>query len=136
MGDRMKTPVGEPYKGPSGVGRDSYWLTHEDLIPGKDATVVIEQVLKHKEVEFQSGAAREDYLGLKFVGKKRVLGLNSTNRKILAAAFGSLTEAWWGKTINLYVTTTASFGKTVPCVRIREMKSQLVAGAEQQLGIG
>lgn len=131
----MDAPVGKPYDGPSGIGRDSHWLTHEDLLPGRDVSVQIAEVVLYPEVKFEGGRIRTNYLGLRFTGKDRVLGLNATNRKMLCKMFGSVTKAWRGQSIALYVTTTQMAGETKQCVRIREQKSKTVQGAEQQLGI-
>lgn len=50
---------------------------------------------------------------------QRGLVLNKTNAKTIAALYGNLTEKWVGKRICLYPTTTAAFGATVECIRIR-----------------
>lgn len=134
-------PVGQAYDGPSGVGRDSIWLTHEDLIPGKDQVVTIHRVVKFDEVTFEGGIKRKNYLGLEFKDAHgrvlgRTLGLNATNRRTLVTAFGNMTGKWVGSSITLYVTTTkAKAGEIVPCVRIREQKNKAIAAAEANLGL-
>ena len=129
----MDEPRGKEYSGPSGVGRDSVWLTAEDLVEGKDATVEIEQVILYPEVKFQAGRTRLNLLGLKFIGKQRVLGLNATNRKSLNKQFGNIAKGWKGQTITLYVTETQMAGETVKCVRIRDQRSRAATAAEEFL---
>jgi len=129
----MEAPVGVEYSGPSGVGRDSPWLTSEDLVEGTDAKVKIARVIKYPEVKFQDGKVRKDLIGLEFVGKTRVLGLNSTNRKIMNAMFTNITKSWKGQEIALYVTDTQAFGQTVKCVRIRNTKGRTATAAESFL---
>ena len=127
---RDEAPVGKEYNGPSGIGRDSTWLTSEDLVEGHDAKVEIEKVLLFPKVKFREGRDRINYVGLQFKGKQRVLGLNATNRKVLNRMFGNMTKAWKGQTITLYVAETEAFGETVKCVRIRNTQSRHATAAE------
>ncbi len=129
----MEAPAGKAYEGPSGVGRDSFWLTAEDLVEGRDVEVVIESVILYPKVTFQGGRVRLNMLGLKFKGKERILGLNATNRKALGRAFGNVTKAWGGQSITLYVTQTQMAGETVQCVRIRDQRSRPATAAEEML---
>lgn len=129
----MEAPQGKPYEGPSGIGRDSHWLTAEDLIEGKDATVTIENIILYPKVKFEAGRERLNYLGLKFKGKERILGLNATNRKALNAAFGNVVLAWKGQSITLFVSETQMAGETKKCVRIRNPKAR-TATASEDLG--
>jgi len=129
----MEKPVGKPYEGPSGIGRDSTWLTAEDLVEGKDIEVTIEKVVLYPEVTFQGGRKRVNMLGLQFVGKERVLGLNATNRKVLNKALGNITKAWKGQKVTLYISETQLAGETVKCVRIRDRGSRAATAAEEFL---
>jgi len=108
-------------------------LTAEDLVEGKDADAVIESVILYPEVKFQGGRTRLNMLGLKFVGKQRVLGLNATNRKVLNRMHGNIVKAWKGQKITLYVADTQMAGETVKCVRIRDRGSRVATAAEQFL---
>lgn len=121
-----KVPGGDVYKGPCGVLKDSAWVTAESLPTDKDTIVVIEAVIRRKTVEFNRGGVKEkknSYGSLKFVGKEKELGLNSTNLRVLSALFGSDTTAWFGKPIALYVDPAVSaFGQIVSAVRIRAKK--------------
>lgn len=47
--------------------------------------------------------------------------LNRTNLKRLIAMYGNETDAWIGKKVTLYPSETDFAGKTVPCIRVREM---------------
>lgn len=129
----MEGPKGKPYEGPSGVGRDSVWLTSEDLVEGRDLEVTIENVILYPEVSFQGGRKRNNYLGLKFAGKERILGLNATNRKALNRMFGNVVRAWKGQKVTLYVTQTQMAGETVNCVRIRDRGARAATAAEEFL---
>lgn len=129
----MEAPQGKPYEGPSGVGRDSFWLTAEDLVEGTDAKVKIEKVMLFPEVKFQGGRTRQNYLGLKFAGKARILGLNATNRKALNKMFGNIAKGWVGQTITLFVSEAQMAGETVKCVRIRTAGARMATAAEQFL---
>jgi len=130
----MNIPASKAYEGPSGIGRDSIWLTAEDLIEGRDFDVTIEKVLIYPEVTFQGGRKKTNMLGLKFVGKDRVLGLNATNRKALNKMFGNITSGWKGGVITLYVSDTQLAGETVKCLRIRSKPARAASAAEDLLG--
>jgi hypothetical protein len=129
----MEAPNGKEYDGPSGVGRDSVWLTAEDLVEGRDANLTVESVILYPEVAFQGGRKRLNLLGLKFAKVSRVLGLNATNRKIMNKMFGNISKTWKGQKITLYVTETQMAGETVKCVRIRDRGSRVATAAEEFL---
>lgn len=129
----MDAPASKSYEGPSGIGRDSVWLTYEDLVEGRDAPVKIVDVLLYPSVKFQGGRTRINALGLRFEGKQRVLLLNATNRKVLNKAFSNIAKSWKGQTVVLYVAETSMAGETVKCVRIRDQKARGVAAAEDFL---
>ena len=122
MANDFETPKGVPYKGPSGVARDSVWLTNEDLPHDHDVPVQIECVVRRNGVKFQGGRVKPIMLSLKFVGKERELGLNATNRKILSMLSGTNEcAAWFGMWIALYVEqgVRRPDGTIGPAVRIR-----------------
>jgi hypothetical protein len=102
-------------------------------VEGRDVEVQIEAVILYPEVTFQQGRKKENVLGLKFIGKDRVLGLNATNRKTLGKMFTNIAKAWKGQRIVLYVTETQMAGETVKCVRIRNRGSRSATAAEQFL---
>lgn len=110
------------YAGPSGIARDSEWLTNEDIPHSKDTLVEIEAVKLYRQVKFQQGRTQENMLGLAFKGKRRRLLLNATNRKVLNSLFSTTTGKWSGHTIALYVQpgVRRPDGSTGPAVRIRD----------------
>jgi len=126
-------PVGKEYAGPSGIARDSTWLTAEDLVEGKDLGVTIKRVILYPKVTFEAGRTRENYVGLEFEGKQRILGMNATNRKVLNKMFGNITAGWKGKKITLFVSQTTMKGETVKCVRIRDSGARVATAAEEFL---
>ena len=115
-------PAGMEYKGPSGIARDSIWLTNEDIPHDRDTLVTIESVVLRRNLTMQGGRPKAIMLSLKFVGKQRELGLNATNRKTLAALFNTNEcAAWFGKRICLFVEQDVRRpdGTRGPAVRIR-----------------
>lgn len=115
-------PEGDIYKGPSGIARESNWLTNEDIPHDRDSVVTIETVIIRRNVQMQGGRPKSIALSLKFVGKSRELMLNATNRKTLAALFESnQCEAWFGKRVALFVEQDVRRpdGTRGPAVRIR-----------------
>ena len=97
--------TGLSYTGPSGgLKKPSQWLASEDLPVGVDVKVIIEDVLRHKGVEFDKGR-KEDIGTIKFKDREKQLVLNSTNRKTLVRLFGTDTKEWRGKTVAVYVET-------------------------------
>ena len=115
-------PAGQDNKGPSGIARDSTWLTSEDLPHDKDSIVTIESVTLRRNLTMQGGRPKNVALSLKFVGKQRELLLNATNRKTLAALFQTNEcGAWFGKRVALFVEQDVRRpdGTRGPAVRIR-----------------
>lgn len=118
----MEELQGKEYSGPSGVARESNWLTNEDLPHDKDTPVTIEKVMLYKNVKFQGGRMKDHVIALRFVKAKRELALNATNRKTLATLFGSNNCGdWYGKRILLFVEQDVRRpdGSRGPAVRIR-----------------
>jgi len=117
-----ETNKGEPYSGPSGgLKKPSDWLASEDLPPGQDVDVTIEDVLKYRDVKFEAGRALPIVGALKFAGKEKQLILNATNRKKLVKTFSSDTKLWRGQKIALYVDTNvrSPAGGITSGIRIR-----------------
>ena len=115
-------PPGQKYAGPSGIARESNWLTNEDIPHDRDTLVTIETVVLRRNLTMDQGRKKDIALSLKFEGKQRELMLNATNRKTLAALFRSnQCEAWWGKRVLLYVEqgVRRPDGTNGPAVRIR-----------------
>lgn len=117
-----KLETGEAYKGPCGILKDSQWLSAETIPADRDTVLQIEKVVRRKSVKFKN-ETKHGYGSLKFVGRERELGLNSTNLRVLSALFGSDTGKWYGQWIALYVDPAVSaFGQIVSAVRIRAKK--------------
>ena len=102
----------EEYSGPSGAMSDSPWLASEDIDVGQDVEVQIETVLRVEDAVFDAGR-KEDIFALQFVGKKKLMVLNATNRKAIVKMFGSITADWRGKKISLYIRDGIRMGKEV-----------------------
>lgn len=94
--------VGASYRGPSGIARDSEWMTNEDVDHKADTVLTIEDVKFYKSLKF-GPRSEERKLSIKFKERKRELVLNSTNRKTAALLFGPDTTDWIGRKIALWV---------------------------------
>jgi hypothetical protein len=94
---------------------DSKWLNVGDLDEA-ERVVVISKVEPGMVGE---GPDAERKPILWFEGESKPFAANVTNAKTIANLYGRDTEAWIGKAITLYPTTTEYKGETVPCVRIR-----------------
>lgn len=115
-------PGGMEYRGPSGIARESTWLTNEDIPHDRDTEVTIESVTLRRDLQMQGGRPKKVALSLKFVGKQRELMLNATNRKTLAAlAKTNECAAWFGMRVALFVEQDVRRpdGTRGPAVRIR-----------------
>lgn len=110
-----------PFEGRSSAMRVSPWLAAENLDGQKDAEVVIESVIQHKNATMQDGRKQAQLFALKFVGKDMQLVLNATNRKSLVLKFGTDTKLWKGQKISLYVQdgVRCPTGGTTKGIRIR-----------------
>lgn len=127
---------GELYKGPCGLLKDSAWLTADQLPQDKGVVVTVEAVILRRDVEFAKAGSKPErksvYGSLRFVGKDKELGLNSTNRNVMMALFGPNTGDWYGKKIELYVDPHVSaFGQIVSAVRIRARKIEASPGKRE-----
>jgi hypothetical protein len=58
----------------------------------------------------------------------KTLVLNATNGKTIAAMYGAQVEAWTGKRITVFATTTAFGGRTVECIRVQPTKPPAKGG--------
>lgn len=125
-------PAGQAYKGPSGIARESTWLTNEDIPHDRDSIVQIEAVVRRDNLTMEKGRTKAVALSLRFVGRKRELLLNATNRKTLAALFGTNEcGAWFGQWVALFVEQDVRKpdGTRGPAVRIRAKRVKPPAGA-------
>lgn len=126
----MDEPQGKEYHGPSGIARDSVWLTNEDIPHDRDTVVEIASIILYPSLTMQGGRPKKNALAVRFVGKSRELLLNVTNRKTLA----SLTRTnecrqWFGVRIALFVEQDVKRpdGTKGPAVRIRAKRIEQAA---------
>ena len=96
-------------------GGSSKFLKAADLQGGKPV-VEIEDAEVHENT--YNGETKKQIV-LKFAGKDKVLGLNKTNARRIAALIGTEDfNEWAGWRIRLFVDQTDLDGKTVDCIRI------------------
>lgn len=96
----------------------SKYLKAADLL-GKDATVTISGV-KADDLQMTNGTKERKYV-ISFVGTDKMLVLNKTNAKSIAAALNEKRAVKWaGQKITLYPTECMAFGKITDCIRVRE----------------
>lgn len=62
-----------------------------------------------------------------FTGKEKGLVLNKTNANTISTVLGTETDAWIGKTIELYPTMVDFQGRQVEAIRVRMPRAQPVA---------
>ena len=97
---------------------------------GKDVTVTIRDVKAGSLVSNGGRKAKKPVAF--FEGKDKGLALNATNCKTIAKLYGNDTEAWIGKQITLWPTTTEMNGETVECIRVRPSIPRQQNGRGQQ----
>lgn len=90
-----------------------------DLL-GRDCNVQIEKVIQGEYPDHQDARAKIFKPDVYFKDKKKPLGLNSTNARMITKLLGSAdTAKWVGKTITIYPTMTMAFGEEQECIRVR-----------------
>ena len=95
----------------------SKYLSAADL-DGQSYTLVIAGV----ELQNVGTAEKPDHkLVAHFHKTQKGLVLNKTNAYSIGAVYGLQTEAWAGKTLEVYPDQTMFGGKMVPCIRVRPM---------------
>lgn len=95
-------------------------------LAGKDVTVTIREV-KAGSLTSNGGRKAKKPVAY-FKDKEKGLALNATNCKVIAKLYGNDTDAWSGKAITLYPTTTEMNGETVECIRVRPTVPRAAAG--------
>jgi len=84
--------------------KESPWLASEDLLGRGAVSVTIDRVFLNTGVKFEGGREeKKPIYSVSFVGLKKQLILNGTNRKTLSTAFGSTVRSWSGKTCKIFV---------------------------------
>jgi hypothetical protein len=93
---------------------------HAADLQGRDHVVKIERVEQGEYPDHEDSRKKILRPDLYFAGKKKPLGLNSTNARAIARLLGSnKTEDWRGRAITIYPTTTIAFGEEHECIRVR-----------------
>lgn len=96
---------------------DKAYLYAYDL-QGRDVTVKISKVTGGTLVGTGGKSNKKPILF--FEGKEKGLAINITNARTIAGMYGGFnSEAWIGKWVTLYPTTTSFGSQTVECIRIR-----------------
>jgi hypothetical protein len=72
--------------------------------------------------EFEKDGKTTRKIELKFSGKQKSLICNKTNAMRIASAFGTNTDGWIGKKIQLYVDQVEFMGDIMDGVRVRPVK--------------
>lgn len=88
-------------------------------LKGRDVTLTIERVTAGELTALGGRKSKKPLCFFKEGREKKPLALNSTNCKTIAALYGNDCDAWAGKRITLYPTTTQMAGETVECIRVR-----------------
>ena len=96
----------------------SKWFKAEDLSSGPQTLLIRELTIE----EIGQGKSRESKGVLYFQGRDKGLVLNVTNCRAIEDAYGTESDDWPGKSIELIGTETDFQGKRVPCVRVRVPK--------------
>lgn len=87
------------------------------MLNGREVTVEIARVSAGQIIG--DGGKKSKKPVCYFKGKDKPLALNVTNCKTIAAMYGINTDAWVGKRVTIFPTTTDFGGKTVDCIRVR-----------------
>ena len=93
----------------------SKWIKAEDLDSGPQTLAIRELVVE----EIGQGKQREPKGVLYFQNRNKGLVLNVTNCRTIEDAYGTESDNWVGKPVELFSTETDFQGKRVPCVRVR-----------------
>ena len=96
------------------LGSSNYIKTAD--LQGQSVTVTIREAVEEKVGQ---GADVKDKLVLYFDNKDKGLVLNATNIKSINKAYGTNTDMWPRRQIELYPSETLFGGETVDCTRVR-----------------
>jgi hypothetical protein len=95
---------------------ESKYLSHFELA-GRDVTVTIKSITLSEIVG--AGGKKSKKALVIFQGKQKGMVMGATCLKTIARIYGDDTDAWIGKPITIYPTTTEASGETVGTIRIR-----------------
>ena len=94
------------------------YLGAYSLDPGKDMILTIKEV--KAETITGTGGKQEQCPVCHWQEDQKPMILNVTNMKTIAKMYGSDTDGWAGKRVQIYATTTKFGGDMVECLRIRK----------------
>lgn len=86
-------------------------------LEGKESAVVTIKSISVEELHGQNGLKAKKPV-LYFTKGKKGFVLNKTNAKTIAELYGSDTDKWIDKKIELFATVCDAFGKQTECIRI------------------
>lgn len=105
---------------------ESKYLSHFELA-GRDVTVTIKSIALSEIVG--AGGKKSKKALVMFQGKQKGMVMGATCLKTIARIYGDDTDAWIGKPITIYPTTTEASGETVGTIRIRPTAPASARGA-------
>ena len=108
------------------------YLGAYSLDPGKDMILTIKEV--KLETITGTGGKQEQCPVCHWQEDQKPMILNVTNMKTIAKMYGSDTDGWTGKRVQIYATTTKFGGDMVECLRIRKDPPEEVKIACQECG--
>lgn len=99
---------------------------------GKDLTLTIATI--SKQALQMRGGGKKTKAVVTFKDHAKKLVLNVTNAESIAVMHGTKAEAWVGKQVTFYPTTTTFGRDTVDCIRVREVqpKEELPPDPEEE----
>lgn len=96
---------------------ESKWLKASDLKNNGKAVKAKLVIDRCEVVEFKDNTKK---IGVFFQGKEKGMVLNKTNAALIAEQHGQDMNAWKGKSISIYPTTTDFGGERVECIRVEQ----------------
>jgi len=96
------------------------FLEAEDIPANKNVPVKIVSVRQPSTKDKGLDGNKIDKPIVKLNNVKKEWVLNKTNARIIRRKLGNETEGWAGQEILIYRTTCKAFGKTVPCIRVKD----------------
>lgn len=115
---------------------DKKYLGSWDIPEGKDVVLVIDRV---EGAQIKGTSGEEKKAPVIFFSnvrdKKKGLVCNATNAKTISTLYGRHIEAWRGKAISIYATTTMAFGENVECIRIRPIAPPMPKAGQATLAV-
>lgn len=94
------------------------YLGAYSLEPGKDMILTVKSV--GREEITGTGGKKEECPVCRWQEDQKPMVLNVVNMKTIAKMYGSDTDGWIGKRVQIYASTTKFGGDTVECLRIRK----------------